>query len=188
MESKSKLTTDEKAEVIETTKLIPDPRNAKKHDEAQIAQIAGSIREFGFAAPIIIDESNNILAGHGRWMAAQKLELPNVPCRRLAGLSKAQKRAFVIADNKLTLNSGFDEEMLKVEFEDLPSELLALTGFSEDEVKLCLDGWNSDIETPYADPTHTILKVRVANEIADEAKAHITKAMDASDLDYEWKE
>lgn len=119
-----------------TADLIPYARNSRTHSEEQIAQIAASIREFGFTNPIIIDPENNIIAGHGRLLAAQKIGLKEVPCVVVSGWSEAQKKAYVIADNKLALNAGWDEEMLKLEFDEL-DDLgfnLELTGFSLDEI------------------------------------------------------
>jgi hypothetical protein len=107
-------------EQIKTTDLVPYARNAKKHDEAQVAKIAGSIREFGFNNPVLIDADNGIIAGHGRVMAAQKLGLESVPCLRLSHLSETQKRAYILADNRLAeLGGGWDAEMLKLELADL---------------------------------------------------------------------
>lgn len=116
--------------------LIPYARNARTHSEAQVAQIAASIREFGWTNPILVDGDNGIIAGHGRLQAARKLGQEIVPVIELAGLSEAQKRAYVIADNKLALNAGWNDELLALEFGDL-QELgfdLALTGFGEDEI------------------------------------------------------
>jgi ParB-like chromosome segregation protein Spo0J len=181
-------TTDEHAQLLPLDKLIPDARNAKKHDERQIAQIAASIKEFGFANPIIIDEDNGILAGHGRWEAAHKLGLVEVPVRVIKGLTKAQKRAFIIADNKLTLNTGFDEERLKLEFEDMDESMRALTGFSDDEIKLCLDGWNSDIEMPEdkGDGDANILRVKVPPADMHQAKEAVSNALDVAGIEWEW--
>jgi hypothetical protein len=107
-------------EQIKTTDLVPYARNAKKHDEAQVAKIAGSIREFGFNNPVLIDADNGIIAGHGRVMAAQKLGLESVPCLRLSHLSQTQRRAYILADNRLAeLGGGWDAEMLKLELADL---------------------------------------------------------------------
>jgi DNA modification methylase len=107
-------------EQIKTTDLVPYARNAKKHDEAQVAKIARSIREFGFNNPVLIDADNGIIAGHGRVMAAQKLGLESVPCLRLSHLSETQKRAYILADNRLAeLGGGWDAEMLKLELADL---------------------------------------------------------------------
>lgn len=120
-----------------TAKLIPYALNSRTHSEAQVAQIAGSIREFGFTNPILIDEKQSIIAGHGRVMAAQKLGLDEVPTITLAGLSDNQRRAYVIADNKLALNAGWDDELLAIELSDLRDNGfdIGLTGFSEDEIK-----------------------------------------------------
>jgi hypothetical protein len=107
-------------EQIKTADLVPYARNAKKHDEAQVAKLAGSIREFGFNNPVLIDADNGIIAGHGRVMAAQKLGLASVPCLRLSHLSETQKRAYILADNRLAeLGGGWDAEMLKLELADL---------------------------------------------------------------------
>jgi DNA modification methylase len=112
--------TPSQLEQIKTADLVPYARNAKKHDESQVAKIAGSIREFGFNNPVLIDADNGIIAGHGRVMAAQKLALASVPCLRLSHLSETQKRAYILADNRLAeLGGGWDAEMLKLELADL---------------------------------------------------------------------
>ena len=116
--------------------LIPYARNSRTHSDEQVAQIASSIKEFGFTNPIIIDEQGGIIAGHGRVMAAKKLGMKELPCIEATGWTEAQKKAYVIADNKLALNAGWDEKMLSVEFDEL-KELgfdLSLTGFSNDEI------------------------------------------------------
>jgi DNA modification methylase len=124
-------------EAIQIDALIPYARNSRTHSDGQVAQIASSIKEFGFTNPVLIDGGGGIIAGHGRVLAARKLGMSEVPCIRLDHLTEAQKRAYVIADNRLALNSGWDTEMLKVEFADL-QELgfdLELTGFDLDEIK-----------------------------------------------------
>ncbi len=124
-------------ETIQIDALIPYARNSRTHSDAQVAQIASSIKEFGFTNPVLIDGGGGIIAGHGRVLAARKLGMSEVPCIRLEHLTDAQKRAYVIADNRLALNSGWDTEMLKVEFADL-QELgfdIELTGFDLDEIK-----------------------------------------------------
>jgi len=109
-----------KVEQIPTEKLIPYARNAKKHDAAQVSKLAGSIREFGFNNPVLIDKDNGIIAGHGRVMAAQKLELKDVPCIRLGHLTNTQRRAYILADNRLAeIGGGWDEELLKLEIKDI---------------------------------------------------------------------
>lgn len=139
-------------EYIKTGFLIPYARNSRTHSEHQISQIAGSIKEFGFTNPVLIDEGNGIIAGHGRVLAAQVLNLEDVPCIKLTHLSEAQKRAYVIADNKLALNAGWDDDLLKIELAEL-FDLgfdLALTGFDEKELKEILDEeTNQDDENPY---------------------------------------
>ncbi len=116
--------------------LIPYARNARTHSEAQVAQIAASIKEFGFLSPIIVSEDNTILCGHGRFYASQKLGLKKVPCIKESHLTETQRRAYIISDNKLSLNAGWDEEMLAVELSELQSEDfdLGLTGFDEKEL------------------------------------------------------
>ena len=125
-----------KIEQIPTADLIPYARNTRTHSPEQVAQIAGSIREFGFTNPVLIDAENGIIAGHGRVMAASKLGLAKVPCIRLAHLTETQKRAYIIADNKLALNAGWDEEMLGLELADLREVDfdLDVVGFDESEL------------------------------------------------------
>lgn len=121
---------------VKVKDLIPYARNSRTHSEEQVTQIASSIREFGFTNPVIIDKQNNIIAGHGRLLAAQKLGIKEVPCVVVTGWTEAQKKAYIIADNKLALNAGWDEKMLSLEFDEL-QELgfdLSLTGFSLDEI------------------------------------------------------
>jgi ParB-like chromosome segregation protein Spo0J len=111
-----------KIENLKTESLVPYARNAKLHDEIQVSKIASSIREFGFNNPVLVDGEKppGIIAGHGRVLAAKKLGLTEVPCIRLAHLSEAQKRAYILADNRLAeLGGGWDSEMLKLELADL---------------------------------------------------------------------
>lgn len=114
--------------------LIPYAANSRTHSDAQVAQIAASIKEFGWTNPILIDDDNTIIAGHGRLLAARKLGMEEVPAIILDHLSKAQQRALVIADNQLALNAGWDMNMLKAEIEDLNLENfnLELLGFDDD--------------------------------------------------------
>jgi DNA modification methylase len=116
--------------------LIPYARNSRTHSDEQITQIAASIKEFGFLNPVIVDGENGIIAGHGRVMAAKKLGMTELPAVEASHLTDAQRRAYIIADNKLALNAGWDDEMLRVEFAELTEAGfdLDLTGFSLDEI------------------------------------------------------
>lgn len=116
--------------------LIPYARNSRTHSDEQVAQIAASIKEFGFLNPIIVDGESGIIAGHGRVMAAQKLGLKTLPCIEASHLTDTQRRAYIIADNKLALNAGWDDDMLRIELDELAEAEfdLELTGFSLDEI------------------------------------------------------
>jgi DNA modification methylase len=116
--------------------LIPYAKNSRTHSADQVNQIAASIKEFGFTNPILLDKEGGIIAGHGRVQAARKLKLTEVPTITLGNLTDAQRRAYVIADNKLALNAGWDEEMLAIEIEQLMGEdyNLDLLGFSKEEL------------------------------------------------------
>ena len=129
--------------------LIPYVNNSRTHDDKQVDQIAASIREFGFTNPILIDEHHSIIAGHGRLQAARKLKLIEVPCIVLDGLTEAQKKAYVIADNKLALNASWDLDLLRVEIEAL-QELdfdVSLIGFDADELQQIIAEINFDPAT-----------------------------------------
>lgn len=117
--------------------LIPYARNSRTHSEAQVAQIAASIKEFGWTNPVLLDGENGIIAGHGRVMAAQKLGEKQVPTIELSHLDEHQKRAYIIADNKLALNAGWDDEILALEIDDLKDAGfdLELLGFTNAELK-----------------------------------------------------
>ncbi|QIS94687.1 site-specific DNA-methyltransferase [Nitratireductor mangrovi] len=134
--------------------LIPYARNARTHSEAQVAEIAASIREFGWTNPILVDGENGVVAGHGRLLAARKLGMAQVPVIELAGLSEAQRRAYVIADNRLALNAGWDNELLALEFGDLESLGfdLALTGFGEEEIAALTARGTTGLTDPDAIP------------------------------------
>ena len=111
--------TAKKIEQVATEDLIAYARNARTHSAEQVQQIATSIETFGFNNPILIDEHNQIIAGHGRVMAAKQLGLDTVPCIRLLWLDDAHRRAYILADNKIAENSGWDQAMLESELEDL---------------------------------------------------------------------
>jgi len=127
--------------------LIPYVNNSRKHSDEQVAQIAASIKEFGWTNPILVDGEKGIIAGHGRLMAARKLKMSEVPVIELTHLSEAQKKALVIADNKLALNSDWDEELLKIEFQDLLEGgfNINLTGFDETTVEDYLNEEDVDL-------------------------------------------
>lgn len=138
-----KLTTVKKKmsiEQIPVSDLIPYARNSRTHSDEQVAQIAGSIREFGFTNPVLIDASGTIIAGHGRVMAARKLSMPSVPCLRLEHLTPAQVRAYVIADNRMALSAGWDEEMLRSEIAGLHADGFDIgqIGFTDEEIAALL--------------------------------------------------
>ena len=147
--------------------LVPYARNARTHSEEQVAQIAASIREFGWTNPVLVDGMRGVIAGHGRLLAARKLGLTAVPVIELAHLTETQKRAYILADNRLALSAGWDENLLKVELADLRVEGfdLGLTGFGADELDLLLapvandDGANDgddaadNVPEPVRDPT-----------------------------------
>lgn len=120
--------------------LIPYARNSRTHSDAQVTQIAASIKEFGFTNPVLIDSDGGIIAGHGRVMAARKLKQAEVPCIRLGHLTDTQKRAYIIADNKLALNSGWDAEALQIELITLNDDgfKMDLLGFDANELNLAM--------------------------------------------------
>ena len=128
--------------MVPVDSLIPYARNARTHSEEQIAQIAASIREFGWTNPILTDGDKGVIAGHGRLAAARKLELTEVPVIELGHLSPEQKKAYILADNRIALNSGWDEELLKLELQELQGVDfdLDLLGFGDDEIERLLNG------------------------------------------------
>lgn len=131
-----------------TKDLSPYGNNSRTHSEGQIDQLVASIREFGFTNPILIDEGNVIIAGHGRLEAAKQLGLSEVPTIMLADLTDEQKQAYVIADNKLALNAGWDESLLRIELEGLKSVGfdVSLVGFSKDELRDLLGVGDSETD------------------------------------------
>lgn len=131
--------------LINLTELVKYSRNARVHSPNQIGQIARSIKEFGFTNPILIDEKNNILAGHGRYEAAQELGIEKVPCIVVEGLSEEKKKAYILADNKIALNSDWDNDLLHDELMKLfeADFDISLTGFSELDLNIEMDEDNS---------------------------------------------
>jgi len=127
----------DKVEQWPLEKLVPYAKNSRTHSEEQVAQIAASIKEWGFTTAVLVDESGSIIAGHGRVMAARRLGMQSLPVMVASGWSDAQKRAYVIADNKLALNAGWDNELLALELSELDGMGfdVELTGFSDEEIK-----------------------------------------------------
>ena len=126
----------DKVERWKIERLVPYARNARTHSDEQVAQIAASIREWGWTTPVLVDEDGGIIAGHGRTLAAQRLQMTEVPVMVARGWSDAKKRAYILADNKLALNAGWENELLNLELSEL-KELdfdLELIGFSADEI------------------------------------------------------
>lgn len=149
----------DKVERRATSSLVPYARNARTHSETQVAQIAASIKEWGWTNPILVDEQGGIIAGHGRVLAAQLIGIDTIPVMVARGWTDAQKRAYILADNKLALNAGWDENLLKVELADLKTAdfALHLIGFDADELGSLLaepprGGLTSDDDTPELEP------------------------------------
>lgn len=151
-----------KIEQIKIEKLIPYANNARTHSDEQIAQLAGSIQLVGFRDPVEIDENNTIVVGHGRVLAARKLGMEEVPCIRHHFKNEGEMKSYIIANNKIALNSGWDDELLKIELEGLsPAESLA-TGFTPDEINLLFRAWDSDIEKmDNIEPKDSIAKEKI---------------------------
>jgi DNA modification methylase len=147
--------------------LIPYARNARTHSPDQVAQIAASIREWGWTTPVLIDEDGGIIAGHGRVMAAKKLGIAEVPVLVASGWTEAQKRAYVLADNKLALNAGWDNELLKVELGEIKALDfdVTLTGFSLDEIGVLTADKTAGLTDPDATPEPSADPVSVLGDV-----------------------
>ncbi|MGV1199651.1 site-specific DNA-methyltransferase [Enterococcus casseliflavus] len=141
------MNTTERFEKVDIDKLVPYARNARTHSKEQVKQIQASMREFGFINPVIVDKDYNLIAGHGRILAAKEEGIKQVPCVFVEHLTEAQKRAYILADNRLAMNAGWDDEMLAVELSDLQGEDfdLDLLGFDTDELDKLLNG-NDDVQ------------------------------------------
>jgi DNA modification methylase len=153
--------------LVSVNKLVPYQNNARTHSPEQINKLRSSLREFGFINPIIIDKDYGIIAGHGRLLAAKEEGMTEVPCVFADHLTEAQKKAYIIADNRMALDAGWDEELLRVEIEALQAEAfdLALTGFDEKELSKLFDGGN-DIEDDNFDADEE-LKKPVFSKVGD---------------------
>jgi len=141
--------------------LIPFARNPRAHSEEQIAQIAASIKEFGFTNPVLLDGENGVIAGHGRLAAARVLGLDKVPCIELGHLTPAQKRSYLIADNKIAQNSGWNDEFLRLELTDLKElganlELLGFDPMEIADITLGKDVEFKEYDESAADDVHLI--------------------------------
>lgn len=168
----------DKVEQWPIEKLVPYAKNSRTHSEEQVAQIAASIREWGFTTAVLVDESGSIIAGHGRVMAARKLGMESLPVMVAAGWTDAQKRAYVIADNKLALNAGWDNELLALELTELNDDDfdMALLGFSADELTTAM-GLDEELdgEAPKIDEGIDYKeKFAIIVECADEAGQQAT--------------
>ena len=141
-----KTTTD--FQLVDITKLIPYVNNARTHSKEQITKLRSSLREFGFINPVIIDKDFNIIAGHGRVMAAKEESYSEVPCVFVEHLTETQKKAYILADNRMALDAGWDEEMLAVEMEELQNLGfdLGLTGFDEKELADIIFNYGEEIQ------------------------------------------
>ena len=154
----SKTTTD--MELVSIDKLIPYVNNARTHSKEQINKLRSSLREFGFINPVIIGRDYGIIAGHGRVMAAREEGINEVPCVFVDHLTEAQKKAYIIADNRMALDAGWDEEILRVEIEALQAEAfdISLTGFGEDEISHLFGSDKTDVEDDDYDLTAALEK------------------------------
>ena len=157
----------DKVERRAVASLVPYARNARTHSPDQVDQIAASIREFGWTIPVLVDEEGTLIAGHGRVMAAKKLGISQVPVMVAEGWSEAQRKAYVLADNKLALNAGWDNELLRVELEGL-KELdfdISLTGFSGDELVSILADKTEGLTDPDQTPEPPVEPVSVLGDV-----------------------
>src|ERR1700730_8630693 len=148
-------------------RLAPYARNARTHTDAQVAQIAASINEWGWTVPVLVDENAMLIAGHGRVLAARKLGLSEVPVVVARGWSEAQKQAYVVADNKLALNAGWDADLLKIELTDLRAmgADLNLVGFSNDEILELLADYSKGLTDPDSVPEPSDETVTVPGDV-----------------------
>ena len=170
--------------------LIPYDKNPRTHSPTQIERIAASITEFGFTNPILVDEDLNVIAGHGRLMAAQALELDVVPTIKLGRLTKAQRRAYVIADNQIALNSGWDDDLLQSELNELANAGFDLSvlgwgdnlpTFGETVVLSALDDFDEDQTADLADGVKKAIQIEFRSEDYEEAKGLVAAARKRGD-------
>ena len=202
--------TTERFEKVNIDKLVPYSRNARTHSKEQILQIRASLREFGFVNPVIVDKDLNIIAGHGRIMAAKEEGMTEVPCVFVEHLTEAQKRAYILADNRLALNAGWDDEMLSIELADLQGADfdISLLGFDDAELNKLLGDIDNvqdddfDVEAELKNPAVTKLgdlwllgnhrlvcgdstKVEAFNLLMDGKQANLTVTDPPYNVNYE---
>ena len=146
--------------------LIPYARNSRTHSDAQVAQIAGSIKEFGWTNPVLMDGDNGIIAGHGRVLAARVLGHTDIPTIELSHLSDIQKKAYIIADNKLALNAGWDDEVLGLEIAELKEFGfdLSIMGFNAEDIKNLLNENDSSEILDIKDESKNLLMIECVSE------------------------
>ena len=156
-----------KVELRKVSELVPYARNSRTHSDEQVSQLAASIREWGWTVPILVDEEGGLIAGHGRIMAAKKLGIAEVPAMVAQGWSEAQKRAYVLADNKLAENAGWDRDLLKIELGDLTAFDfdLDLTGFGEGEIADLLADKTAGLTDPDEVPEPPVEPVTVPGDV-----------------------
>jgi len=168
-------------QLVDISKLTNYPRNSRKHSADQVAEIAKSIQTFGFTFPVLQDEAGTIIAGHGRIMAAKKLGLKQVPVITATGWSEAQKRAYVIADNKLTDNSTWDKKILAEELKEI-ADLgfdVTITGFDQDEI----DKLEKLFQGDGADPSSQLGEMEYQIVVKCRDEMHQTELLDRFEKD-----
>lgn len=162
--------------------------NARTHSDEQVQKICASFKEFGVINPVLIDENNMLLAGHGRLMAAEELSMDHINYIRINDLTENQKKAYVIADNQHALNADWDYDILKTELLDLESDDydLGVTGFDDSELDTILNGWNSDIEIPedVNEPDNSFtIKIKGQEVDRDDVLSTIERALKESGIE-----
>jgi len=173
-------------------RLRPYERNPRTHSPEQITKIAASLLEFGWTNPILVDDSNGVIAGHGRLLAARKLGMTDVPTIELSSLTDAQRRAYILWDNKSALKASWDDEMLLVELRELrEGGMLVLTGFDDAEFEMLARGWapDSDIIDKHGeslDGVATTIRVTVDADQTEQAKEIISKALEAGGVTFDF--
>jgi len=177
---------------LSASTLAPYDRNARQHPAAQLDELASNLKLNGFTNPVIVDEDNMILSGHGRVEAARRAGIDLIPCRRVTGWSSGQKRAYIIWDNKSALKASWDDAILVEELEALRDiGLLPTTGFDQVELDMLANGWNPDIDV--ADKhgeslsgVATTIRVMVGADEVEASKEVMTKALEAAGITFEF--